>query len=108
MTMLAAVELYCEGYALTRLIEACQQRALFSALDANTFRGREELINAIGAHASHGMIVLEALASAGVLERSATGGYRLGDPVDGELFYLDLSSLYEIDPQSLTENAENA
>src|SRR4051812_22442413 len=91
---------YCYGYMVTPVIEACQQRGLFTLLDVSTFRERAWLVKTLKANEGYFTIALEALESAGWLEKNMDGVYRLGNSAGGHSS-LGLTSFYEVESEQL-------
>src|SRR5712672_147220 len=91
---------YCYGYMVTPVIEVCQQRGLFKLLDVSRFRERAWLVKKLKANEGYFTIALEALESAGWLEKDVDDAYRLGDSAGGYPA-LGLTSFYEVEPEQL-------
>ncbi|HET8888130.1 MAG TPA: type I polyketide synthase, partial [Candidatus Angelobacter sp.] len=91
---------YCHGYIVTPVIEACQQRGLFKLFDAGEFRERAWLINELKANEGYLTIALEALESLGWLEKNEADAYRLSSMASGYP-ELGLMSLYAVEPEQL-------
>src|SRR5437763_10459692 len=91
--------IYCQGYVSTPIIEACQQRGVFTLLDTDEFRERTWLIKTLAANAGYFTIALEQLESLGWLEKKMDA-YRLTSKTNG---FSDrgLTSFYAIEPERL-------
>jgi hypothetical protein len=98
--MTALSTFYCHGYVTTPLVEACQQRGLFTLLDRREFRDRAWLIAELRANAGCFTIALEELVSAGWLAKSRDDAFRLTSRADGHR-ERGLTPLYAVAPERL-------
>ncbi|MBL6449565.1 SDR family NAD(P)-dependent oxidoreductase [Fulvivirga sp. 29W222] len=106
--MLKLLKFCCHGYVAMPVIEACHKHGLFTLLDGNKFHTRKGLIKELKANESYFSVALQALESLGWLEKNDKDAYRLTGRVDKGLLDLNLTSLYAIEPESLTQKVTYA
>lgn len=99
--------LYCHGYVVTPIIEACQKHGLFQLLDNNRFRKRNDLVRELKANESYLTLALQALESLGWVEKNYDDSYRLNKMANVSIFDKNLSILYSIDPRELLSEKSN-
>ncbi|NVO09902.1 MAG: SDR family NAD(P)-dependent oxidoreductase [Bacteroidales bacterium] len=106
--MLKLLNLYCDGYVATPIIEACQKYGLFKLLENNKFRKRKEIIAELKGNVGYFTIALQTLELLGWLEKNTNDAYRLTNHANNEIVNFNLTSLYAIDPQQLIREVSNA
>jgi acyl transferase domain-containing protein/enoyl-CoA hydratase/carnithine racemase/acyl carrier protein/NAD(P)-dependent dehydrogenase (short-subunit alcohol dehydrogenase family) len=106
--MLKLLKFCCHGYVAMPIIESCHKQGLFTILEGDKFCKRSWLVKELKANEGYFSIALQALESLGWLEKNDKDAYRLIGRSDKDLFGLDLTSLYAIDPETLLKKATYA
>ncbi|HET8774116.1 MAG TPA: polyketide synthase, partial [Thermoanaerobaculia bacterium] len=107
--MLDLLNLYCHGYVATPIIEAFRQHGLFDLLGTGKFRRRDWLIRRARANAGYLTVALHALDSLGWLEKHPSDdAWRVTARAHAEVFDLDLTALYAVEPARLLRGPAHA